>query len=94
MHMIGKPLYSDIQWLEILERCDTLGYKNINQSLYKFNQNLKFNNLFFQLDYEKMKKENKKFAEELAMYVFHPQRIMRLSIFYCVDFSDYLDFIS
>ena len=46
--------------------------------------------ILFPFDYEKMKEANKTFAEELASYVFHPERMMMLSEVYNVDFMDLL----
>jgi hypothetical protein len=47
--------------------------------------------LLFSLDYEKMKENNKDFCEELVKKVFHPERIMGLSVLYKFDFSDYME---
>lgn len=47
------------------------------------------------LDYEKMKKSNMSFAEELAKYVFNPSRIIKFSEQYeLVDFTEYLDILN
>lgn len=46
------------------------------------------------LDYEKMKKENRKFSQELLKCVFEPERITRFSKQYGLqDFTEYLDLL-
>jgi hypothetical protein len=46
------------------------------------------------LDYKKMKKENMEFAEDLAKYVFKPDRLKRFSQDYGLDnFGEYLDIL-
>lgn len=46
------------------------------------------------LDYEKMKKDNMIFAEELAKYVFNPHRIIKFGEQYGLeDFAEYLDLL-
>jgi len=46
--------------------------------------------LLFQLDHETMSQANEPFKEELLAYVFDPERLMRLSAQYKVDFRVYL----
>lgn len=46
------------------------------------------------LDYAKMKKDNMKFAEDLAKYVFKPCRLIRFSEQYGLDdFTEYLEIL-
>ena len=46
--------------------------------------------LLFQLDHETMSQANEPFKEELLEYVFDPERLMRFSAQYNVDFRTYL----
>jgi hypothetical protein len=46
--------------------------------------------LLFRLDHETMRQANEPFKEELMAYVFDPERLMRLSAQYTVDFRVYL----
>ncbi len=43
--------------------------------------------LLAKLDYEKMKENMREFNEELVAHVFHPDRLMRFSIEYHIDFQ-------
>ena len=69
-------------------------YEYTNESLIK---NIIFSNengyqLFLSLDYEKTKKNNKKFAEELVSYVFHPKRVLKKLNEFIDDGRDIEDF--
>jgi len=44
--------------------------------------------ILFDLDYEKMKKKNEKFVEELVAKVFHPSRMIALSEKYKMDLAE------
>lgn len=46
--------------------------------------------LLFRLDHETMRQTNVAFREELMAYVFEPDRLMRFSEHYSVDFRDYI----
>ena len=56
----------------------------------ELSMNPKAMHLLFHLDMERMKINNAPFTEELMAYVFQPERLMRLSSHYEVDFRDYL----
>jgi len=45
------------------------------------------------IDYNKMRENCKPFAEELAAYVFHPQRLIRITEKYNIDLYEYLECI-
>jgi hypothetical protein len=46
--------------------------------------------LLFSIDHKNMKENNKTFRDELLSYVFEPERLIRLSEQYSVDFRVYL----
>ena len=46
--------------------------------------------MLFRLDHARMREDNEAFREELVSYVFDPDRLMRLSQQYEVDFRTYL----
>ena len=50
--------------------------------------------LLFRLDHVRMRKKNDAFKEELMAYVFDPERLMRFSKQYSVDFRTYLSLYS
>jgi hypothetical protein len=45
----------------------------------------------YHLDYEKMKKSNFEFKEQLCQYVFHPDRTNKLANKFNIDLDDYLE---
>ena len=62
--------------------------EKIDWEFLSFNKNAM--HLLFRLDYSRMKQENDVFKEELMAYVFDPERLMRLSNQYSVNFRVYL----
>ena len=59
-------------------------------SIYEWNDCM-IRAVFYRLDYENMTKNNADFSEELASYVFNPDRIFRLSKIYNVSFVDIIN---
>jgi hypothetical protein len=49
--------------------------------------------LWDQLDYNYMREHCKHFAEELVEYISHKIRLERISQYYQLEFSDYLDLL-
>jgi predicted Ser/Thr protein kinase len=64
---------------------------NIYWSALSFNKNALY--IFFDYDYEQMKKKNSNFCKELVTYVYHPNRIKRLSKKFNIDETIYLDIL-
>jgi hypothetical protein len=50
--------------------------------------------LLFRLDHVQMREKNEAFKDELGAYVFDPDRLMRFSKQYSVDFRTYLSMYS
>ena len=76
--------------IEILE--ENIG--KISISKYSLCCNPNALHLLFGLDFYKMREGNKEFAEELAANVFHPQRMVRLSSKYGMDFDEWTEIYS
>lgn len=53
--------------------------------------NPRLNEFGFKLNNNKMRQKCMPFAEELAKYVFHPKRLMRLCQAHAIDLADYFD---
>ena len=49
--------------------------------------------LFTRLNTEKMRENCKAFAEELAQYVFHPIRLMRICEIYGLELDEYFELV-
>jgi hypothetical protein len=64
----------------------------IDWDFLSFNKNAM--HLLFRLDYPQMRQDNEAFKDELMAYVFDPDRLMRLSDKYSVDFRTYLSLYS
>ena len=47
----------------------------------------------FQLDYSRMKENNKEFFKELVEKVFHRDRVIRMANMFQMDLYEYLDYI-
>jgi len=50
--------------------------------------------MWYPLNYEKMKKDNQPFAEELIKYVFKPSRLTNLSNTFNIDLDEYVELIN
>ena len=70
-------------------------YKEISQKVYWhwLSANPNAIHLLVNLDYTNMKKQCKSFCEELISYVFHPNRIHKLSEKYDLDYIDYFELL-
>lgn len=66
----------------------------IDLFLYEINNIVNELNEIVRLGYQKLKQENREFAEDLAKYVFKPQRLMRFGKQYGFEsFVEYLDIL-
>jgi len=85
---------SDIHWLYLSEKDYFVSI--LEKNMDKINwQSLSKNpnaiHLLASLDQEKMKENMKDLNEELVSYVFHPQRLIRLSQTYDISFKDLVE---
>ena len=68
--------------------------KNLDKVDWKYlSENPNALHLFTKLDTEKMRKNCKKFAEELAAYVFHPARLLRICETYGLELDEYFELV-
>ena len=87
-----------------LDKLDGIAWENLQEiehplvmDILKENQDkivwsvLSFNPFIFELDKQLMRDQCMEFAEELAAYVFHPERIIRFSNLGGLDFYDYME---
>lgn len=85
--IIWKNLSSNENAIHLLEKnIDKIDWMNLslNKNIMQF---------LTYLDTKKMKDNCKKFAEELAQYVFHPARLHNISELYNTSVYDYLELI-
>ena len=96
-HPIAVPLLEKypehIYWDRLSRNSDAIHLleqspEKIDWEFLSFNKNAM--HLLFKLDHKRMREDNEAFREELMSYVFDPDRLMRFSNKYSVDFRNYL----
>ena len=84
-----------INWRYLCKNPNALSL--IEKHLYKMNDDcwneISQNPSIFVLDTDYMKEKCMPFAEDLAAYVFHPERVERIAGFHHMDFDKYMELI-
>lgn len=84
-------------WLSVhdsVEAIDLIKENIRHVNLYSLAKNPNVLNLIgTKLNYEAMKQKCQPFAQELAMYVLNPTRLLRLCDTYGLDLEEYMEFL-